>query len=99
MLSQIFFRQGHYYRAAVEARAALEKLYVLASAWDKRRSYEYWVGFSRMLLLRVNRKLEKTPCHLPCVDKDDPLYINYNGLKLTPLRVMVKEMKDREEEL
>ena len=99
MLSQIFFRQGHYYRAAVEARAALEKLYILASAWDKRRSYEYWVGFSRMLLLRANRKLEETPCHLPFADKDDPLYINYNDLKLTPLRVMVKEMKDREEEL
>eukprot|EP00545_Synedropsis_sp_CCMP1620_P002847 CAMPEP_0119004998 /NCGR_PEP_ID=MMETSP1176-20130426/1471_1 /TAXON_ID=265551 /ORGANISM="Synedropsis recta cf, Strain CCMP1620" /LENGTH=482 /DNA_ID=CAMNT_0006956761 /DNA_START=230 /DNA_END=1678 /DNA_ORIENTATION=- len=99
MLSQIFYRQDHYYQAAVEARAALEKLYVLASAWDKRRAFEYWVGFSRILLLKANRKLEENPCILPCsADANDPLYINYQGLKLTPLRDMVQEMKDREEQ-
>jgi hypothetical protein len=97
-LSQLFYRQGHYYQAAVEARFALEKLYVLASAWDKRRNFEYWVGFSRILLLRANRKLEENTCHLPCTDEHNPLYINYNDLKLTPLRSMMTEMKEREEE-
>lgn len=97
MLSQIFYRQGQYYQAAVEARAALEKMYILCSAWDKRRSYEHWVGFTRILLLRANRKLEKSTCHLPCTDEHNPLYINYNDLKLTSLPDLVQEFADREE--
>lgn len=98
MLSQIFYRQGNFYQAALEARAALKKLYVLVSAWDKRRSFEYWVGFSRILLLRANRKLEENSCHLPCTHEHNPLYVSYNGLKLTALGDMMKEMRDREED-
>ena len=97
MLSQIFYRQGHYYQAAVEARMALEKYYILASAWDKRRTFEYWVGFARILLLRANRKLEENSCHLPCADEHNPIFTNYNNLRLTPLRKMFEEMREREE--
>ena len=97
MLSQLFYRQGNFYGAAVEARYALEKFYVLASAWDKRRSYEHWVGFSRILLLRANRKLEEKSCHLPCAQEHNPLYLTYNDLKLTSLPAMLEEMRAREE--
>jgi hypothetical protein len=97
MLSQIYYRQGRYLEAAIEARSSLAKFYALASNWDKRRSYRHWVGFGRILLLRANRMLEKEECAFPCVDSENPLYKNYNDLKLTSLREVVKEMKDREE--
>ena len=97
MLAQIYFRQGKYYEAALEAHQALEKFYTLASCWDKRRSFEYWVGQGRVILLRANRKLEEEECSFPCVDPHNPLYVNYNDLKLTSLRETVKEMRAREE--
>jgi hypothetical protein len=97
MLSQLYYRQGEFYRAAIEARSALEKFYVLASAWDKRRSYDHWVGLSRILLLRANRKLEEKSCHLPCAHEHNQLYRTYNDLKLTSLPAMLQEMRDREE--
>lgn len=97
MLSQLFYRQGKFYNAAIEARLALEKFYVLASSWDKRRSYEHWVGFSRILLLRASRKLEEQSCHLPCAHEHDPLYLTHNDLKMTSLPAMLEEMRTREE--
>lgn len=97
MLSQIYYRQGKHFEAAVEARLALEKFYTMASNWDKRRSYGHWIGFGRVLLLRANRMLEKEEYSFPCVDRNNPLYVNYNNLKLTSLREVVKEMKEREE--
>lgn len=97
MLSQIYYRQGKYFEAAVEARSALQKFYTMASNWDKRRSYGHWIGFGRVLLLRANRMMEKEECSFPCVDPNNPLYVNYNNLKLTSLREVVKEMKEREE--
>lgn len=98
MLSQIYYRQGRYLESALEARFALEKFYVLAACWDKRRSFGHWVGFARILLLRSNRMMEKEECSFPCVDPDHPLYVNYNQLKLTNLRDVIREMKEREEE-
>jgi hypothetical protein len=97
MLSQIYYRQGKHFEAAVEARLALENFYTMASNWDKRRSYGHWIGFGRVLLLRANRMLEKEEYSFPCVDPNNPLYVNYNNLKLTSLREVVKEMKEREE--
>jgi len=97
MLSQIYYRRGKYFEAAVEARSALQKFYTIASNWDKRRSYGHWIGFGRVLLLRANRMMEKEECSFPCVDPKNPLYVNYNNLKLTSLREVVKEMKEREE--
>jgi len=97
MLSQIYYRQGKYLEAAIEARLALEKYYTLASNWDKRRSFGHWVGFGRVLLLRANRMMEKKECTFPCVDPKNPLYVNYNDLNLTSLRRVVKEMNEREE--
>jgi len=97
MLSQIYYRQGKYVEAAIEARLALEKFYTLASNWDKRRSFSHWVGFGRVLLLRANRMMEKEGCSFPCVDPSNPLYVNYNDLNLTSLRKVVEEMNEREE--
>ena len=98
LLSQIYFRQMEYLKAAQEARSSLQKFFSLASCWDKRRSFEYWVGFSRVLLLRANRMLEGQDYSWPVKDANDPLYMNHNDLKLTSLRDVVAEMKAREEE-
>lgn len=97
LLSQIYYRQKEYLKAAQEARSALERFYTLASCWDKRRSFDHWVGFSRILLLRANRMLEQHERSLPVKDAHNPLYVNYNKLELTSLRETVDEMKAREE--
>jgi len=55
LLAQLYFRLGDFCRAAEEAQTALEKFYQLATAWDKRRSFECWVGFSRVILMRSQR--------------------------------------------
>jgi hypothetical protein len=97
LLSQIYYRQGKYHESAVEARSALDKFYILASCWDKRRPFEHWIGFSRVMMLRANRMLEGQERSLPCKDPHNPLYVNHNKLELTNLRDAVKEMKAREE--
>lgn len=97
MLSQIYYRQQKFYKAAMEARAGLEKFYSLASCWDKRRSYGHWVGFSRSLLLRANRMLERQETSFPCKDANSTVYVNHNNLALANLNDVVKEMRDREE--
>jgi len=96
LLSQIYFRNKQYQRAGQHCRIALQKLYTLASAWDKRRSYAQWVGFSRVLLLRSNRYLEgKT--HMPYFDEENGTYDTAKGLHLTSLHDLAKEMRDYEE--
>jgi hypothetical protein len=55
MLAQLHHRLGQFNKAGTEAATALEKMYVLASAWDKRRSFECWVGFARIILMRSRR--------------------------------------------
>lgn len=98
LLAQIHFREKNYLDAAIESRRALEKFYTLASCWDKRRSFEYWVGYARIMLMRANRALEDEPCSFPCVDAEDPLYVNHYNLRLTNLNHLVKDMRGREEE-
>lgn len=56
MLAQLHFRREMYSEAAEEARKALDCFYTLGSAWDKRRTFAYWVGFSRVLMLRARRR-------------------------------------------
>lgn len=97
LLAQLYYRNGEYRTAAEHCRQALQKLYVLASAWDKRRSFRQWVGFSRVLMMRSNRHLQGLP-HLPYYDMDDPSYISAKGLHLTSLHEMAREMKAYEEE-
>merc|ERR1712157_388902 len=58
LLAQLYFRVGKYKEAAIESVYALNKMYTLAIAWDKRRSYENWVGFSRLTLKRSQRRLQ-----------------------------------------
>ena len=98
LLAQIYFRQGRFLQAAIEARKGLEKFYTLASCWDKRRSFEYWIGYGRIMLLRANRMLEGQKYSWPSMDPENPLYINNENLKLTSLHHVVEEMKSREEE-
>ncbi|GFH55380.1 hypothetical protein CTEN210_11856 [Chaetoceros tenuissimus] len=98
LLSQIHYRQGQYYDAAIQAQAALKKFYTLASCWDKRRSFAHWVGYARIMLLRSNRKMEGLDSSWPVVDPEDEKYVNYNDLKLTNLHHFVQEMKEREVE-
>lgn len=99
LLSQIYFRQGHFREAAIQAQTSLKKFYTLASCWDKRRSFAYWVGYARIMLLRSNRKLEENQYSWPVVDPNDENYVNYNDLKLTNLHHFVQEMKEREVEV
>ena len=97
LLAQLYFRNKEYQQAGMHCRWALEKLYVLASAWDKRRSFAQWVGFARVLLLRVNRYLEGKP-HLPYIDQENVSYDSARGLHLTSLHDLAKEMKAYEEQ-
>ena len=55
MLAQLYHRLGQFHQSVTEAATALEKMYVLACAWDKRRSFECWVGFTRITLMRSRR--------------------------------------------
>lgn len=96
LLAQLYLRNKEYSQAGLHCRLALEKLYSLASAWDKRRSYAQWVGFSRVLLLRVNRYLEGKP-HLPYLDQANGSYDSARGLHLTSLHDVSREMKAYEE--
>uniref|UniRef100_A0A7S1FWQ6 DUF6817 domain-containing protein n=1 Tax=Corethron hystrix TaxID=216773 RepID=A0A7S1FWQ6_9STRA len=91
LLSQLYFRQGDYLAAATEARESLEKLYVLASAWDKRRSYGQWVGFARVMLLRANRRLLDMSHSLPVTGIE-----NAGGLPLVSLSSLFQTSKAKE---
>mmetsp|Transcript_18361 Transcript_18361/g.25897 ORF Transcript_18361/g.25897 Transcript_18361/m.25897 type:complete len:451 (+) Transcript_18361:467-1819(+) len=89
MLAQLYHRQGDFELAAQEAAQALEKMYVLATAWDKRRSFECWVGFTRVVLMRSQRAaqgLEQFP-----MDKSIPP--SAQGRPLIHINDMLNEMK------
>lgn len=85
MLAQLYHRLGDFDQSVMEAAMALEKMYVLACAWDKRRSFECWVGFTRITLMRSRRAasgLEQFPTNkamaptargMPLVALDDLL--------------------------
>lgn len=56
LLSQIAFRRGQYDDCIVHGSKALELMYTLCTAWDKRLPYSQWVAYTRLLLLRAGRK-------------------------------------------
>jgi hypothetical protein len=99
LLSQIHYRRGDFHEAAMEARTALSKFYSLASAWDKRLPYEQWVAFTRVMLLRSNRKLLGEDSHFPVYGEGTPIYTNKKGLQLVSLNELLGQMQDMEDDL
>jgi hypothetical protein len=88
MLAQLHHRLGQFNKAGTEAATALEKMYVLASAWDKRRSFECWVGFTRIILMRSRRAsvgLEQFP-------NDESLAKSAQGRPLISINDLLQEM-------
>lgn len=84
LLAQLLFRIGNYAEACSHSVMALKKMYILATAWDKRRSYENWIGFARMTLKRSQRRLQGlTSFPLPT----DPAYVTAGiGLPLISIK-------------
>jgi hypothetical protein len=70
----------------------------LASAWDKRLPYEQWVAFTRVMLLKSNRKLQGEDSHFPLHDEANPLYTNNRGLHLISLNEVLGQMQGMEED-
>jgi hypothetical protein len=56
LLAQLLLHQGEPHAAAHHAAEALSILYAWGTCWDKRRGWEQWVGFARMLHLQAHRK-------------------------------------------
>ena len=52
LAAQLHFRAGRFRCAGQLAASALRKLYAMGATWDKRLSYEAWVGFCRLLVVR-----------------------------------------------
>jgi hypothetical protein len=52
LAAQLHFRSHRFRRAKRLAASALRKLYAMGATWDKRLSYEAWVGFCRLLVVR-----------------------------------------------
>jgi hypothetical protein len=80
----------------MEARTALTKFYSLASAWDKRLPYEQWVAFTRLVLLRSNRKLQGEDSHFPLYGEGNLIYTNKKGLQLVSLNKLLGQMEEDE---
>ena len=68
---------------------ALDRLYKMATAWDKRRSYAGWVGFARLLSLRARRSARGLPS-LPYRDELPP---TSGGLALVNIVDIANEME------
>jgi hypothetical protein len=98
LLSQIHYRREDFHEAAMEARTALTKFYSLASAWDKRLPYEQWVAFTRVVLLRSNRKLQGEDSHFPLYDEGNPVHTNKRGLQLVSMNELFGQMQEMEED-
>merc|ERR1711988_28093 len=95
MLSQLLFAREAYGEAVHHAATALDILYQWANCWDKRRSYNQWVGFARMCLMRAKRKqlgLKSLPSQ-KLADTADP-----KATEVTFLRDVMKEMDNYTEE-
>ena len=52
LAAQLHFRNHRFRKAKRLAASALRKLYAMGATWDKRLSYEAWVGFCRLLVVR-----------------------------------------------
>lgn len=87
MIAQLHFRQRRYAEAAGHAKAALDRFFVLATAWDKRRSFVAWIAFARMLLMRANRLGDG----LPDMPYDMEMPRSSGGMNLVPIRDMIAD--------
>lgn len=86
MLAQLHFRKRQYAETAEHAKAALERFFVLGTAWDKRRQFAAWIAFARMLLMRANRLGDGLP--------DMPYDLgsrSSGGMNLVPIRDMIAD--------
>lgn len=85
LAAQLHFRNGRYLSAKRLAASALRKLYAMGGTWDKRLSYEAWVGFCRLLIVRAEADGE-----LPRAPGDHN--VNDLGVRLVPIKTAVELM-------
>ena len=57
ILSQLLYNRGKYKEACVQASKSIDLLYQWGTHWDKRVSFEQWIGFARMMHMRARRKI------------------------------------------
>jgi len=57
ILSQLLYNRGEYKEACVQASKSIDLLYQWGTHWDKRVSFEQWIGFARMMHMRARRKI------------------------------------------
>ncbi len=82
----------------VVSGAALEKFYAFGGTWDKRLTYEAWIAFARMLVVRSeaaiklggNRELIAEQGTMPRMQGDN--YVNYLGMRLHPIPTIIDMM-------
>jgi hypothetical protein len=94
LIAQIHFRNGRFRDSARHCASCLAKMFALATAWDKRRSYGAWVGHARLLALRANRRLSGFPESLPT---EASMPRTATGLPLVSIRKLVQLMHDAED--
>ena len=58
LLAQIHFRAHRFAKARDHAATALARLYAFGGTWDKRLTYEAWIGFARLLYVRSEAALQ-----------------------------------------
>lgn len=56
VLSQLYLSQGRYEEAEKEAEEGLRLILEWGSPWDKRMSWEGWVAWARVLLMKAKEK-------------------------------------------
>ena len=89
LLAQLDYRAGAYASAIWHCDAALTKLYAMATAWDKRRSYGAWVGYARMLRLRASRMLDGHSTSLPLEMGMPPTHAGRSLVSVRKLKEMM----------
>ena len=63
LAAQLHFRNHRFRKAKRLAASALRKLYAMGATWDKRLSYEAWVGFCRLLVVRSEAEVPSWMAH------------------------------------
>ena len=86
--AQLHFRNGRHALAMDACARALDRLYAMATAWDKRRSYASWVGFARLLHVRAARMARG----LPSLPYNESLPPTSGGLQLVAIEDIAAEM-------
>lgn len=90
LLSQLAYREGDFHRSSVQARIALQKMFALGTAWDKRMSFQSWVAHTRMYLMRANRRVQGLNS-LPTSPDQPP---TSGGLPMVMLEDLIKEFNN-----